>query len=198
VQHGLVVIGFVVTIPGELVLAFVSTGAIDSDAANTASSVFGIGMLPADIGLILFGLADAPSPNMATTMVDRELVVTLRNHSGTVNVQAQPRDRSRLRGNVRHYPTPRFRRRARQRTGRRQGGRSAGPAPDQAHASPSTTERPRDLGSSGSGRRSSVKPAELPRPLQRRSEPLVHRGRRVESLRERCRGGGAELVFGSG
>jgi hypothetical protein len=53
---GLAVLGFVVTIPGELVLAFVATQAIDSNAANAASSVFGIGMLLADIGLILFGL----------------------------------------------------------------------------------------------------------------------------------------------
>ena len=53
---GLAVLGFVVTIPGELVLAFVATQAIDSNAANAASSVFGIGMLLADIGLILFGV----------------------------------------------------------------------------------------------------------------------------------------------
>lgn len=53
---GLAVLGFVVTIPGELVLAFVATKAIDSSAANAASSVFGVGVLLADIGLILFGL----------------------------------------------------------------------------------------------------------------------------------------------
>ena len=53
---GLAVLGFVVTVPGERVLAFVATQAIDSDAVNAASSVFGIGMILADIGLILFGL----------------------------------------------------------------------------------------------------------------------------------------------
>jgi hypothetical protein len=53
----LAVAGFVLTIPGELVLALVADAAIDSGRASAASSVFGIGVLLADLGLILFGIS---------------------------------------------------------------------------------------------------------------------------------------------
>jgi hypothetical protein len=53
----LAVIGFVITVPGELVLMLVADEAFDSTAVNTASSVFGIGLLVADVGLIGYGLA---------------------------------------------------------------------------------------------------------------------------------------------
>jgi hypothetical protein len=48
----------------------------------------------------------------------------------------------------------------------------------------SKVERSWTLGSSGSGLRRSAKPAELPRPPQRRCETLVHRRGRVERLGE--------------
>lgn len=53
----LAVAGFLLTIPGELVLALVADAATDSGRASAASSVFGIGMLLADVGLILFGIS---------------------------------------------------------------------------------------------------------------------------------------------
>ena len=54
-------------------------------------------------------------------------------------------------------------------------------------------ERSWTLGSSGSGRRSSIEPAELPRSLERRREALVHRRRGFERLGERRRRVRAEL-----
>jgi hypothetical protein len=53
----LAVAGFLLTIPGELVLALVADAATDSGRASAASSVFGIGVLLADVGLILFGMS---------------------------------------------------------------------------------------------------------------------------------------------
>src|SRR5260370_17810540 len=53
----LAVAGFVITVPGELVLALVANAGTDSGSANAASSVFGIGVLLADVGLILFGVS---------------------------------------------------------------------------------------------------------------------------------------------
>ncbi len=53
----LAVAGFVLTIPGELVLALVADTPIDSGRASAASSVFGIGVLLADLGLIVFGIS---------------------------------------------------------------------------------------------------------------------------------------------
>lgn len=53
----LAVVGYAITIPGELVLAFVATDLSDSGRASAASSVFGIGVLLAAVGLILFGSA---------------------------------------------------------------------------------------------------------------------------------------------
>jgi hypothetical protein len=53
----LAVAGFLLTIPGELVLALVADAATDSGRASAASSVFGIGVLLADLGLILFGIS---------------------------------------------------------------------------------------------------------------------------------------------
>jgi hypothetical protein len=53
----LAVAGFLLTIPGELVLALVADAATDSGRASAASSVFGIGILLADLGLILFGIS---------------------------------------------------------------------------------------------------------------------------------------------
>lgn len=53
----LAVAGFLLMIPGELVLALVADAATDSGRASAASSVFGIGVLLADVGLILFGIS---------------------------------------------------------------------------------------------------------------------------------------------
>ncbi len=52
----LAAVGFLLTVPGELVLALVADATIDSGGANAASSVFGLGVLIADIGLVLFGV----------------------------------------------------------------------------------------------------------------------------------------------
>lgn len=53
----LAIIGYAITILGELVLALVADASLDSDGAAVASSVFGVGVLIADVGLILFGIA---------------------------------------------------------------------------------------------------------------------------------------------
>lgn len=53
----LAVAGFLLTIPGELVLVLVADAATDSGRASAASSVFGIAVLLADLGLILFGIS---------------------------------------------------------------------------------------------------------------------------------------------
>lgn len=51
------VIGFAITVLGELVLIPVAGKTFDSAATNAASSVFGIGLLIADVGLIGYGIA---------------------------------------------------------------------------------------------------------------------------------------------
>lgn len=51
----LAVIGMLMTVPGELVLILVPRAAEDADSVATASSVFGLGALLADIGLIWLG-----------------------------------------------------------------------------------------------------------------------------------------------
>lgn len=53
----LVMVGSALTVPGELVLAFVADAPVDSARSSAASSVFGVGLLLADIGLIIFGIA---------------------------------------------------------------------------------------------------------------------------------------------
>jgi hypothetical protein len=58
----LAVAGFLLTIPGELVLALVADAATDSGRASAATSVFGIGVLLADLGLILSG-SPRPRPS---------------------------------------------------------------------------------------------------------------------------------------
>lgn len=57
VGANLAVIGFVITVAGELVLALVADAATDSGRVNAASSVYGIGILLADLGLIMLGLS---------------------------------------------------------------------------------------------------------------------------------------------
>jgi hypothetical protein len=52
----LAVAGFLLTIPGELVLAVVADAATDSGRATVASSVFGLGVLLADTGLVVLGI----------------------------------------------------------------------------------------------------------------------------------------------
>lgn len=52
----LAVIGFALTVPGELVLIPIAADASDSTAAAAASTVFGAGLLIADLGLIGYGL----------------------------------------------------------------------------------------------------------------------------------------------
>ncbi|TDW91015.1 hypothetical protein EV137_4848 [Kribbella pratensis] len=51
------VVGFAITVPGELVLILVADKTFDSAATDLASSVFGIGLLIADLGLIGYGVA---------------------------------------------------------------------------------------------------------------------------------------------
>jgi hypothetical protein len=51
------VVGFAITVPGELALMLVADETFDSAAANAASSVFGMGLLLADVGLIGYGVA---------------------------------------------------------------------------------------------------------------------------------------------
>ena len=53
----LAVAGFVLTVPGELALGLVADAATDSARANAVSSVYGIGVVLADIGLIVLGVA---------------------------------------------------------------------------------------------------------------------------------------------
>ncbi len=57
VGAGLAVVGFVITVPGELALALVADAVIDSTRASAASSVFGVGIVLADAGLIVFGVS---------------------------------------------------------------------------------------------------------------------------------------------
>lgn len=52
----LAVAGMVLTVPGELVLIAVGDRATDSAAVSNASSLFGLGVLLADLGLIGLGL----------------------------------------------------------------------------------------------------------------------------------------------
>jgi hypothetical protein len=49
-------IGMAITVPGELILIAVSSDDVDSSAASAASTVFGVGMLLAVIGLIGYGV----------------------------------------------------------------------------------------------------------------------------------------------
>ncbi|GAA1145679.1 hypothetical protein GCM10009630_50380 [Kribbella jejuensis] len=51
------VIGFAITVPGELVLILVADKTFDDAATNAASAVFGIGLLIADLGMIGYGIA---------------------------------------------------------------------------------------------------------------------------------------------
>src|SRR4051794_15924783 len=51
------VAGMIITVPGELALIAVAAKDVDSAATSAVSSVFGIGTLLADIGLIGFGLS---------------------------------------------------------------------------------------------------------------------------------------------
>ena len=53
---GLSVLGMVLTVPGELVLILVRRAAADAGSVDTASSVFGLGALLADIGLAGIGI----------------------------------------------------------------------------------------------------------------------------------------------
>ena len=53
----LAVAGFVLTVPGELALIFVADAGIDSAGANAASSIYGMAVLMADVGLIMLGAA---------------------------------------------------------------------------------------------------------------------------------------------
>ena len=53
---GLAVVGMLLTVPGELVLILVRHAAEDASSVDTASSVFGLGALLADIGLTGIGV----------------------------------------------------------------------------------------------------------------------------------------------
>lgn len=50
------VVGMAITVPGELVLVAVADRAADSAAVSSASTVFGVGLLLVDIGLIGLGV----------------------------------------------------------------------------------------------------------------------------------------------
>lgn len=50
------VLGMAITVPGELVLILVAASDPDSGAVSAASSVFGVGLLLTDIGLVGFGV----------------------------------------------------------------------------------------------------------------------------------------------
>jgi hypothetical protein len=50
-------IGFAMTVPGELALALVAGAGVDSGPANAVSGVYGVSLVCADVGLILFGAA---------------------------------------------------------------------------------------------------------------------------------------------
>jgi hypothetical protein len=52
---GLAAVGMVLTVPGELVLILVRHAAADADSVSAASTVFGVGVLLADIGLMGLG-----------------------------------------------------------------------------------------------------------------------------------------------
>lgn len=56
VLGGLAVVGMLLTVPGELVLILVRRAAADASSVDTASSVFGLGALLADIGLAGIGV----------------------------------------------------------------------------------------------------------------------------------------------
>jgi hypothetical protein len=56
IPGGLAVVGMFLTVPGELVLILVRRAAADANSVNTASTVFGLGALLADIGLIGIGV----------------------------------------------------------------------------------------------------------------------------------------------
>jgi hypothetical protein len=53
---GLAVVGMLLTVPGELVLILVRRAAADAGSVNAASSVFGLGALLADTGLMGVGI----------------------------------------------------------------------------------------------------------------------------------------------
>jgi hypothetical protein len=66
--------GFALTVPGELALALVADAGVDSGSANAASAVYGVGVVCADVGLILFGSAALragvwPRPRAALPLV---------------------------------------------------------------------------------------------------------------------------------
>ncbi len=56
VLGGLAVVGMLLTVPGELVLILVRRAAADASSVGTASGVFGLGALLADIGLAGIGV----------------------------------------------------------------------------------------------------------------------------------------------
>ena len=53
----LAIVGWAITVPGEIIIGVVADQSVDSDAATVATTVYGVGVLLADIGLILFGIA---------------------------------------------------------------------------------------------------------------------------------------------
>jgi hypothetical protein len=71
---GLAVVGMLLTVPGELVLILVRRAAADASSVDTASSVFGLGALLADIGLAGIGVMALrqrrwPRPSAALPLV---------------------------------------------------------------------------------------------------------------------------------
>lgn len=54
---GLAIVGWALTVPGELIVGLVADAPSDSDSANIATAVYGIAVVVADIGLILFGIS---------------------------------------------------------------------------------------------------------------------------------------------
>jgi hypothetical protein len=56
VWGGLAITGMVLTVPGELALILVAGSDVDTGASSAASTVFGVGVLLADIGLVGLGV----------------------------------------------------------------------------------------------------------------------------------------------
>jgi len=58
----LALVGWAITVPGELIIGVVANQPMDSDAAGVATGIYGVAVMVADIGLILFGVGVLRSP----------------------------------------------------------------------------------------------------------------------------------------
>ena len=74
---GLAVVGMVLTVPGELVLIATRGAEADADSVAAVSSVFGLGVLLADLGLIGLGVLALRQRQWPTTRAALPLVLGL-------------------------------------------------------------------------------------------------------------------------